>query len=179
MRLFLVRHGETPWNRRQRCQGASDVPLSATGRAQASALAAALAGEPLAAVYASPLGRALATARAIAAPHRLPVVARDGLRELHHGACEGLTPAELAGRFAQVLAAWRATPADVELPGGESMRALERRALAALGEVAARHAGERPVAVVTHNLVILAHLTHAHGRPLGRFRELRVDTASI
>ncbi|HWP33955.1 MAG TPA: histidine phosphatase family protein, partial [Thermodesulfobacteriota bacterium] len=73
MRLFLIRHGETSWNRRQRCQGVSDVPLSAAGRWQAAALAAVLAEEPLVAVYASPLVRARATAEAIAAPHRLPV----------------------------------------------------------------------------------------------------------
>jgi broad specificity phosphatase PhoE len=179
MRLFLIRHGETPWNRRQRCQGVTDVPLSATGRAQAAGLAAALRGERLVAVYTSPLARALATARAVAAPHGLPAWTCEGLRELDHGACEGLTPAELAVRFAPLLAAWRRTPADVELPGGESMRAVERRAAAEVARIAARHAAHDRVAVVTHNLVILALTTRALGWPLDRFRELRVDTAAI
>jgi probable phosphoglycerate mutase len=179
MYAFLLRHGETTWNRRQRCQGVSDVPLSATGRAQAAGLADALAAEPLAAVYASPLGRALETARAVAAPHRLAVTPVPDLRELDHGACEGLTPAELATRFAPVLTAWRTGPADVVLPGGESMRQVDRRASAALAALASRHGDDDTVAVVTHNLVILALLSRAHGWPLDRFRELRVDTAAI
>lgn len=179
MRLFLMRHGETPWNRRHRCQGVSDVPLSATGRAQAASLAAALAEEPLAAVYSSPLARAAETARAVAAPHGLPVVTHRDLRELDHGACEGLTPRELRERFGDVLDAWRRGPADVLLPGGESMRGLEARAVAVLREIAARHAPDAAVAIVAHNLVILALLARALGWPLDRFRDLRQDTAAI
>lgn len=179
MRLFLIRHGETPWNRRQRCQGVTDVPLSATGRAQAASLAAALADEPLVAVYSSPLARAAETARAVAAPHGLAVVGHPGLRELDHGACEGLTPRELAVRFGDILAAWRRAPADVLLPGGESMRQAARRATAAIEEIAARHGDRDAVAVVSHNLVILALLSRALGWPLDRFRELRQDTAGV
>ena len=77
-RIIFVRHGETIWNREGRCQGSSDIPLSEIGHEQATTLAAALARESVVAVYSSDLVRARQTADAVAAPHRLPVLADAG-----------------------------------------------------------------------------------------------------
>ena len=66
--LLLVRHGQSAGNARRVFSGSADVPLTATGRAQAAALADRLAHEPIAAVYASPLSRARDTARPTAEP---------------------------------------------------------------------------------------------------------------
>ena len=71
IRIILVRHGETEWNRIRRFQGRSDVPLNQEGRDQAQALALALKDECLAAIYSSPLVRAVGTARLIKAFHLL------------------------------------------------------------------------------------------------------------
>ena len=64
-RIFLVRHGETDWNQTHRFQGRIDVPLNREGKNQARALALTLKDEPLDAIYASPLARAIQTARVI------------------------------------------------------------------------------------------------------------------
>ncbi|HEU4438315.1 MAG TPA: histidine phosphatase family protein, partial [Methylomirabilota bacterium] len=69
MRVLLIRHAETDWNRARRFQGRRDVPLSAAGREQAESAARLLAATPLAAVWSSPLARARETASLIAAPH--------------------------------------------------------------------------------------------------------------
>ncbi|HET6569628.1 MAG TPA: histidine phosphatase family protein, partial [Rhodothermales bacterium] len=79
-RIFLVRHGATILTAEDRFAGATDVPLSDEGREQAQRLAMRLSGEPIAGVYASPLGRALETAQILARPHGLVVQMRDGLR---------------------------------------------------------------------------------------------------
>src|SRR6478609_2575266 len=84
-RIFLIRHGATTLSAEDRFAGATDVPLSDEGREQAGRLAERLGGIPVAAVYASPLGRTMETARILAAPHRLEVHPRDGLREISHG----------------------------------------------------------------------------------------------
>src|SRR4051812_46925485 len=118
-RIFLVRHGATVLSAEDRFAGSFDVPLSDDGRAQAARLAQRLAGEKLAAVYASPLSRTMETAAIASAGHALPVNPRDGLREISHGRWEQLTRAEVDLRFPEEAAAWEADPYTFAPLGGE------------------------------------------------------------
>jgi len=149
--LLLARHGETDWNREHRIQGKTDVPLNDEGRAQAAALAEELAAEPLDAVYASDLARARDTARAVAERHDLDVVELPELRERDFGTWEGLTDVEILERF----------PEARQRPWGdaETREQMTERVLAAVHDIAARHAGCR-VLVVTHGGPIRALLRH-------------------
>src|SRR6187431_1620547 len=98
-RIFLIRHGATTLSAEDRFAGGTDVPLSDEGRQQARRLGERLAGVPVAAVYASPLGRTMETASILAAPHRMEVRARDGLREISHGHWEQMTRQEVEEKF--------------------------------------------------------------------------------
>ena len=89
MRLLLARHGQSVWNAERRFQGATDVPLSPLGRAQAEALGQALRGRRLAAAYVSPFRRARETAQLALAGTDVPLVTFDDLRELSLGSWEG------------------------------------------------------------------------------------------
>jgi len=131
--LLLVRHGETDWNAAGRLQGHTDRPLSDYGRKQARRLAEELTGEEFDAIYASDLARARETAEIVAEQLHLPVVLDPDLREKNWGTWEGLTSTERL---------------DVELVG-ESTEQHQRRMLAALGGIAAKHPHGR-VLVVTH-----------------------------
>ena len=84
-RLYLVRHGRTAGNQ-VRHVGWADDPLDEAGREQVRALVADLAAEPIDVVYASPLRRAVETARPIAETHAAPLHLRDGLKEIDYGA---------------------------------------------------------------------------------------------
>src|SRR5204863_2627902 len=121
---------------RGRVFGRLDVELSGAGRAHARRIAEALADEPIGAVYSSPLRRALETARPLAAVLGVEPVAVDDLRELDFGELEGLTPAEIAERYPDSLA-WTAAPGGASFPGGESVRALQERAVRAVRRLAA------------------------------------------
>jgi len=177
-RLLLIRHGETIWNKERRSQGFSDVPLSETGRAQAEALAAALANAPLAAVYCSDLSRALHTAEQIAEPHRILVKIDVRLRELNQGELEGTKLEGLLSNHPELLKKWMSEPAEVVMPGGESLRSLQARAWKAITEIADRHP-EELVAVVAHNLCLLSAICRAINLDLNHFRRLRLQNASI
>jgi broad specificity phosphatase PhoE len=132
-RLLLARHGETEWNRTRRFQGHADPPLNETGREQASALAAELAGEGIEFVYASDLARARETAEIVAAQLGLTVVAERELREIDVGSWSGLTREEIDGRE------W----------DGETREAHSERVLGAIRRIASRHEDDR-VLIVTH-----------------------------
>src|SRR5512140_799505 len=89
--LWLVRHGETDWNRRGLCQGQADIPLNETGLAQARQTAAMLrqAGQKFAAIYSSPLMRARRTAEETAGALGLEVCFDARLGEIHQGEWQG------------------------------------------------------------------------------------------
>jgi broad specificity phosphatase PhoE len=142
-RLILCRHAETG------------------NAAQAEELAEALAGSPLAAVYASPLARALDTARAIAARHGMtPVRVRD-LREIDFGDVEGLSfdayPSELQAELLR-------DPTSARFPGGETYGELKTRVSRTLAEIISRHP-DGAIAVVTHSGPIRAALGAWLGMP--------------
>ncbi len=179
MRLFLVRHGETESNRLGLVLGRDDVPLNERGLWQAERVARALAREPLAAVYASPLRRALDTARAVAAPHGLAVQIEQGLIEMDIGEADGLTLAEVGSRYPGLLEAWASEEGpDQPMPGGERLVDVQERAWAAVQDLAARHADET-VAAVAHNFVILILLVRVLGIRLAQFRRLRHSLAAV
>src|SRR4051812_15965596 len=131
--LVLARHGETDWNASGRLQGHTDRPLNDYGRRQARELADRLAGDGIAAIYASDLSRAKETAEIVGAGLGLPVVIDADLRERNWGSWEGLTASE------------RDT---VAFEGGTS-RAHRERLMRAVRRIAERHPGQR-VLVVTH-----------------------------
>jgi len=158
--ILLARHGETDWNREGRFQGHADPPLNATGRAQAAELAAELKAVGIAAVYSSPLRRALETAQAVAAEHGLDPVAVDALREVDVGSWQGLTRVEIETQFPEQFARW--LDYDQGWEDGESYEEMGRRAVAALLELALAHEGERVLAV-THGGPIRAAFAFADG----------------
>jgi len=161
VRLLIARHGETRDNASGRWQGWNDSPLTEKGAAQAAELARRLAGERIAAVYASDLGRAAHTAR-LAMPH-LDVASHlsPALRERNVGVFSGLTGPEVEARHADALG--RRTidgVLDWAPPEGESFRQILARALPFLESVRATHEGAssassgQSVLIVTHGGVI-------------------------
>lgn len=151
LRLHLVRHGETDWNREQRYQGATDAPLNDRGRAQARLLAPRVATWHADVVVASPLSRAFETAEILAAGAGLaPPVRLDELRERDVGLWGGLTLPEVREKFPDEIRRLRAGE-DVRVGGGETRAEVRDRMLAALARLHAEHAG-RTVVAVTHGL---------------------------
>ena len=176
--MYLIRHGQTDWNAEGRYQGQTDSQLSTLGRAQAGQLARALASHPLAAVYSSPLSRALHTAQAIAAPHGLPVRTVDLLREIGLGVWERLTELEINEKFGRVLEVRRLDPLGVIPHGGETLAAVQARGMQAVSEIIARHPGET-VAAVAHGAVNKMIILAALDAPHGSVFSIRQDNGAI
>lgn len=179
VRFCLVRHGETDWNAERRIQGQLDVALNAHGRAQARATAAQLVHHRFAAIYASDLMRAHATALAVAHRLNLPIIAERGLRERHYGAWQGHTYADLARTMPDDYARFERRDTQHELPGGgESLSHFARRVGACLDKLAHSHAGEQ-ILVVTHGGVLDIAYRLAVARPLDAARDFEIPNAAL
>src|SRR5438552_11351850 len=172
LRLFVVRHGETAWSRERRFAGSRDVALEPEGLRQCEAVARALASQVVAAVYASPLERARASAELIAKPHRLPVEIDPAFGEMAFGEWEGLTREEVAARFPAAYEEWRHAPHLVRIAGGETLSQVAERARGAVQALAATHTGET-IVLVTHAIVTRLIVLDALG--LGPERLWTVD----
>jgi probable phosphoglycerate mutase len=176
--LVVVRHGETAWNSSGLVQGHLDSDLTATGRAQAESLGAALAGERIDALYSSDLGRAMQTAGIIGRQLGRQVVPDARLRERDLGIAQGMTFAQFAERHPEEYARFRGGDPDYVIPGGESLRYMYARVIAGACEIASRHAGER-VAVVVHGGTLSALFRHTIGLDLAAKRRYWLPNASI
>jgi len=179
-RIFLVRHGETEWNRIRRFQGRSDIPLSREGKEQADSLALVLKDESLTAIYSSPLVRAVETARIIKTFHpSTPLLEEPGLVEMDLGEFDGMEAPHWAERYPDFLKAWWENPADLRMPGGENLKEVQTRAMEALDRISQSHPVESTLLICGHNFVNLTILCHAMEISLNRFRDLRQETASL
>ncbi|MHB1159171.1 MAG: histidine phosphatase family protein [Chloroflexota bacterium] len=163
--LILVRHGETDWNLEGRYQGSVDVPLNATGREQAEGVAVGLSGQRMDAVYSSPLCRALDTAIAIARRQGLEVRTDPRLKEIDLGEWEGMLTPRIAEGYPELHRQWTVDPRPVRPPGGETIREVHDRAIAAVEEMAVRHLGGT-VCVVTHKTAMVVIRSHYLGLEL-------------
>jgi broad specificity phosphatase PhoE len=170
MRVFLIRHGATVLTAEDRFAGSTDVELSDEGREQARRLAERLSTEKIIAVYASPLGRTVETAKIIAQLHGLEVVRRDGLREISHGRWEQMTRREVEEKFPEEAAAWEEDPYTFAPAGGESGLAVTARALPALLEIVRAHR-DGCVTVVSHKATIRLLLSSLLGFDPRRYRD--------
>lgn len=157
--LLLVRHGETDWNREGRWQGHADRLLTEEGRVQAVAVAAALASVRPAAIYASDLERARATARPLAERTGLEVRVRADLREIDVGSWSGLTGAELRAQGGRP-ASDGPTPG---WAGGETIDDHAARTVSALHSIVGLHGPGERVCVFTHGGSIRAAVAAAVG----------------
>lgn len=169
-RVLMVRHGATVLSAEDRFAGATDVELSDEGREQARRLAERLSREKIGAVYASPLGRTVETARILAAPHDLEVQTCDGFREVSHGHWEGMKRRDVEEKFPDEMAEWEKDPYTFAPAGGESGLAVTARALPALINLVRKHPGET-ILIVSHKATIRLLLSSLLGFDPRRYRD--------
>lgn len=177
-RLCLIRHGETDWNAEKRIQGHTDIPLNATGRAQALAMAYTAAHQRFAAVYSSDLARARETAEALAVREGHAVHPLPALRERHYGCFQGLTADEAARQYPALHACYLARDPDCAFESGETLVAFAARVADGIAWLARHHPGQT-VAAVCHSGVLDVIYRRATGRPLSTPRDFDIPNCAL
>jgi probable phosphoglycerate mutase len=174
--FYLIRHGDTPAVGHFVAGRAAGVHLNDRGRRQVEELAEQLAGEPIRAVYSSPLERARETAEPLARRLGLAVQIVEELLELDFGHWTGKSFAEL-----DPLPEWRrynSFRGGTRIPGGELMLDVQARAVGFMQRLGAERPGEA-VALVSHGDVIRSALLHYLGMPLDFYNRIEIGPASV
>ncbi len=170
LRLFLLRHGQTAMSRADLfCGRRLDPPLTAEGVAMAEAFASAYRKMSWAAIYSSPLDRALSTAAPLAHTLAIPVEERDELAEIDYGEWDGKSVDEVSRDHHVAYERWTADPAWNPPPGGETAVALAQRVTRVIEQIDLAHR-DGNVLVVSHKASIRVALCALLGVDVGRFR---------
>jgi broad specificity phosphatase PhoE len=177
-RFILIRHGQTEWNRVERFRGHADLALDETGIKQAEAIAEKLSQWEIAALYSSPLRRAMMTAQALANRLGISVQPLDSLIDIDVGAWQGLSPQEAAERDNALYQQWLERPHEFRFPNGESLREVRDRVVATVDSLAKQH-NEQTIALISHNMVCRVLLCFVLGLDNSHLWQLGQDVAAI
>lgn len=175
--ILLIRHGENDYTHKGKLAGWTPaVRLNEKGQAQAGAVAERLTSAPIKAIYSSPLERAMETAQPLAKAKGLSVHKLEGVGEVRYGEWTGKSIKALSRT--KLWAVVQRRPSAMEFPGGETLRAVQSRAVDAIETLARRHP-RHFVAVFSHGDVIKLILAHYLGAPLDMFQRIMISTGSV
>ncbi len=175
--IILARHGETEWNVTEVFRGRIDVELNETGVKQAELLAEYLTDLKIAAIYSSPLKRALKTAKIIARYHKLDVEIAPGLTDFNFGKWQGLSHQEVKNEYKELYAEWLKNPHKVQMPDGERLDDVKKRALSVVESIIAKDEGN--VVLVSHRVVNKVLICALLGLNNSHFWNIKQDTCGI
>ena len=176
MKIYVVRHGETAWNREEVFRGRKDIPLNDVGIRQAERTGRFFADKEVSAIYSSPLARARQTASAISEAKGLPVKVDDAFTDMNFGPWEGLSLAAVQERFPQLLDTWRKSPHRFRIQEAEILARVRKRIRRGLKEAMR----DGPIVViVTHRVVCKLLVLHFLDVSNRFFWKIKCDPASI
>lgn len=173
--ILLIRHSTTGYVN-NKLAGRVDAPLNEDGRKKAQELAVALSGQPIRAVYSSPLIRTMQTADSLANRLHLVTESDQNLIQVDYGNWERKSFWEL-----EQDPSWRrfVSRPEGQIPGGEHVQDVVERVTKALGQISDRHPGDEMVAVVTHGSIIRFAIAHALGMEQGCANRLKIYPGSV
>lgn len=165
MKLYLVRHGETDWNKQKRIQGQVDIPLNAFGRSLAKKTAEGLKSIPFDVCYSSPLGRAEETARLILNGRDVPIITDHRIMEMAFGEYEGKCCSKEGWNLPREFEYFFHDPAHFKpAEGGESFEQVQKRAGEFIEELCGkRQYQESNVLITTHGAALAGILNYIRG----------------
>ncbi|WP_265444409.1 histidine phosphatase family protein [Acetivibrio straminisolvens] len=176
--LYLVRHGETDWNKENRCQGHVDTELNSEGILQAKAVAQRLAAFDIDIIYSSALKRAYTTAEIINRQLSKELIKNKSLNEIDFGEWEGLTFEEMKKLPDYNYDQWRMTPHLATFPGEKSLKNVQDRAMKFVNEIIEKHSGNN-ILVVSHGGVIKLIILGVLGIGLEAYNKFFIANASL
>jgi len=178
VKVILIRHGETDWNKEQIFRGRIDVALNEVGLAQARAVHESLEDVQVDAIYSSPLERALKTARILGENRNCEVEREEGFIDINFGRWQGISHQKVKEEYKGLYEMWLSKPQMVTFPEGESLEEVQRRSMKALEKVIKNCQGET-LAIVSHRVLNKVLLCTILGLELSHFWYIKQDTCAL
>jgi probable phosphoglycerate mutase len=176
--IYLVRHGQTAWNKEEIFRGRTDISLNEVGFREAELAGEYLKGRDIHVIYSSPLLRAKETARRIAQVFNLKVQTLGAIIDMSFGKWEGRPLKEVQIHDEDLYQQWRERPHLMKLPGGESLDEVRIRAMAALEAVVESHHGNN-IVLVSHRVINKVIICGVLEIDNSHFWQIGQDTAAI
>jgi broad specificity phosphatase PhoE len=177
MKIYIVRHGETEWNREEIFRGRRDIPLNEKGRMQAERTAQFFKDKEIKAVFSSPLSRALEMAQTIGKVIKVPVETREEFNDMAFGKWEGLSLREVEKGYPRELLIWRQWPQKFRIAGAENLTKVRKRLIVGLRDVLG--ADYNNLLIVTHRVICKVLILHLLGIANEHFWKMKFDPAAI
>ena len=177
IKLILIRHTETKWNKQKKYLGRTDISLSPKGQKQAGFISGYLRNKNISVIYSSKLKRAIETATAIAKPHNLEVKQDAGLNEIDFGKWEGMTFNQIRKKYPDLARKYLSDPLNTKIPEGESLLKFRNRINKALEKILAQEKGT--IVIISHagvNRIIICSLLKL---PLSYLWQIKQDIGAI
>lgn len=176
--IYLIRHGQTAWNKEEIFRGRSDIGLDETGLRQAELVGRYLKDIQIEGIYSSPLSRAWQTAERIAQFHHLEVKPLHGIIDMSFGNWEGHPHEEIKEVDSHTYRQWVESPHLVRIPGGETLDEVRQRAMDSIEEVIKRHSGKN-IVLVSHRVVNKVIICGILGIDNSHFWQIAQDPTAI
>ena len=177
-KVYLVRHGQTEWNKKLTFRGRRDIPLNERGRQEAKAIAEVLKYKRIDAIYTSPLRRSIETAEPTARFFHLGVVPVEGLIDISYGDWEGLTFNEVKKRYKDQYKKWEKRPEKVRFPNGETLDEVRERSFCAFKDILNANPG-KSILIIPHRVINKVLICASLGLGNSHFWEIKQDPGCI
>ena len=177
-KIFLVRHGESEWNKLKKVQGQKDIPLTEKGIEQAKLIGKRLINEGIEKIYTSDLKRAYDTASIIGKMLNIDVIPLKELREINFGIWEGLTTDIIKSKFSKERELWLKNPEMLKVKGAESILELQLRAMNEINKIISNNNIDN-VLIVSHSATLKTIILGLLNMDISHFKNMTLNNVSL
>lgn len=177
-KIYLVRHGQTDWNKQLVFRGRKDIPLNEVGMMEANSIAQGLEEEKIDSIYTSPLKRAVQSAGPASKVSGIKIEQAADFIDINYGKWEGLSFTEVQNRYKEQYNLWENHPEKVEFPAGETLEEARHRSFMAFKNII-RNSLHKSLLIVSHRVINKLLLCAILDLPNSYFWKIRQDTACI
>ena len=177
-KIYLVRHGVTQANKENRFAGRTTEGLHPDGAEQIRQVGKRLQNKDISKIFCGPLQRTVQSAEILQDVLHGPLTAVEGFNEINIPHWDGLTKDEIRRQHGDEYPTWLAAPQTFKLPGCETIKEVQERAVSAIKHLAATHAGAN-LLLVSHLIVLRSLVLYYRNMDIRDFRSIKIDNGAI